>query len=69
MIEESDKRHVEDSLYLISSRMMKRIEEICKEIKTVLQNSTAKKEDERGKERDAVAAEACFHTPSIQVEH
>ena len=41
---------------------MKRIEEISKEIKTVLQNATTEKEDEKDKERDKVEAEACFNT-------
>ena len=68
MIEELDKMYVVDSSYLTSSRMMKRIEEIRKEIKTVLQSSTTEKEDERGKERDMVAAVACFNTLSIQEE-
>ena len=68
MIEELDKRHVGDSSNLISSRMMKRIEDTSKEIKPVLQSFTAEKGDERGEERDTVAAEACFNTHSIQEE-
>ena len=48
--------------------MTKRIEEISKETKTVLQSSTTEKEDERGKERVTVAAGACFNTQSIQEE-
>ena len=62
MIEELDKRYVGHSFYLISLGIMKRIEEISKEIKTVLQNATTEKEDEKDKERDKVEAEACFNT-------
>ena len=68
MIKELDKRRVGNSSYLIISRMLKRIEEIRKEIKSVLQNSTTEKEDKRGEERDMVAAEACLNTCSIQEE-
>ena len=66
MIEELDKRHVGGSSYLITARMMKRIEEISKEITTVLQSSTTENEDERGEEWDRVVVEDCFNTLSIQ---
>ena len=48
--------------------MIKRFEEISKQIKAVLQSSIIEKEDGRIKERDKVAAETCFDTHSIQEE-
>ena len=68
MREELDKRHSGDSTYQISSRVMKRFEEISKEIKVVLQSSATQKEDKRSKERDTIAAGACFNTHSTQEE-
>ena len=46
--------------------MMKKIEEINKEIKAVFQSATTEKYDERVKERDTVASKAW--TQSIQKE-